>query len=99
MHFSQSLEEGPDMPLSMMLDATLCVFLGTVLGHLFLTQLRKAKRQDIENKKYQAYKAKHDRYYAMQDKTTPEAMRLLEELALEGEEYLEPCSRSHAGGR
>ncbi len=87
------------MSLKMMLDATLCVFLGTVLGHLFLAQLRKGKRQDIQNKKYQAYNAKYDHYYAMQDKTTPEATRLLEELAQEGEEHLEPCSRSRAGGR
>ncbi|MGA9389384.1 MAG: hypothetical protein WBV69_02960 [Candidatus Sulfotelmatobacter sp.] len=76
------------MTLRMMMDATLCVFLGTVLGHLFLAQLRKAKRQDIENKRSQAFNAKYDRYYAMQDKTTPEAMRLLEELAQEGEESL-----------
>jgi hypothetical protein len=72
----------------MMIDATLCVFLGTVLGHLFLARLRKAKRQSIEDAKSQAYKAKHDSYYAMQDKMTPEAVQLLEELAHEGEEFL-----------
>jgi len=69
------------MSISMMMDATICVFLGTVLGHMFLAKLRKAKRQDIEAKKYEDYKAKYDRYHAMQDKTTPQAILLLDELA------------------